>query len=320
MNSSSQTTRPRTWPTTAVCLLLGLALTRLPAEIAQGVRSAVADVVTPVEKGRVWLRAWWQAQTETELAELKSELELQRRRRNALETMLRSERLRTANLNEALQRMRTLGAERYQAEESNPLLVPELIRADVVGTEQKRLLRSGVYLSAGNGDRVIEDSLVLAGEADGLVLDQGRDRGVPAEAPVYAGRCVAGRIESVGRWTSLVRLVTDAGYRGRAQILRTTADGSTYGPECILEGTGEELCRLRYLDRTESVEVGEEVYTGGRSASMPYPMYYGKIVKAELDPSDREWTVWVKPAIDPKLLQTVQILTQTANSIRILGH
>jgi cell shape-determining protein MreC len=129
-----------------------------------------------------------------------------------------------------------------------------------------------------------------------------------------------GRIESVGRWTSLVRVVTDAGYRGRAQILRTTSDGSSYGPECILEGTGADLCRLRYLDRTESVEVGEEVFTGGRSASMPYPMYYGTIVRAELGPSDREWTVWVKPAVDPAMLQTVQILTQTANSIRILGH
>lgn len=320
MNLNSQTTRPRTWPTTAVCLLLGLALTRLPAETAQAVRSTVADAITPVEKCRARLQAWWRAESDNKLAQLKTELELQRRQQNALETKLRSERLRSANLNEELERVRTVGAERYQAEESNPLLVPELIRADVVGTEQKRLLRSGIYLSAGNGDRVIEDSLVLDGEADELMIDQGRDRGVPTEAPVYAGRCVVGRIESVGRWTSLVRLVTDAGYRGRAQVLRTTADGSAYGPECILEGTGEELCRLRYLDRTESVEVGEEVYTGGRSASMPYPMYYGKIVKAELDPSDREWTVWVKPAIAPKLLQTVQILTQTANSIRILGH
>ncbi len=309
----------RAWPAVAVCLLAGLALTRLSAERTETIRSALHDAVAPVDAARGKIAAFRAERRDTEAAHLRDELARRDQLDRESERRLRVERLRNANLHEELMRQQASGTGPYSAEASARLLISDLVTAEVIGAEQRRLLRQRLIVSTEASERFTEDSLVVDAEPLPL-LDQGADRGIVEESPVYAGRCVVGRIAAVGRWTSTVRPITDADYRGRAQILRTSGDGSAYGPEGILEGTGESLCRLRHIDRTESVEVGEEIYTGGRSASLPYPMYYGTVVRAELAPTDREWNIWVRPAVRPEQLRQVQILRQSANSMRILGH
>lgn len=310
----------RRWPTYAVCLFAGLMLTRLPETVTRAVRSSLHDAVRPVDRGWKWLAQWQRTTFETDPQTLQHELAQARMHAGELELELRRQRLETAHLQEELNRREELGSERYRGADSPPLLVSDILNADLIGPDQQRLLRQGILVDAGREQSILSESLVLEGQGDPLVVDQGAEAGVPSAAPVYAGRCIVGRVDAVGRWTSRVKLVTDVEYRGRAQILRKGPDGALFGPEGLLEGTGGELCVLKYIDRTESVSVGEEVYTGGRSAAMPYPMFYGTIVKAELEPSDREWTIWIKPAVNPDNLRTVQILRHTANALRVLGH
>ncbi|MGH7127119.1 MAG: hypothetical protein ACREIV_01030, partial [Planctomycetaceae bacterium] len=101
---------------------------------------------------------------------------------------------------------------------------------------------------------------------------------------------------------------------------RPTSQGLVFGPCGRLEGRGEELCRLTLIAPTEAVEVGDEVYTSDRDSTLPYPMYYGRVVRAKLRPGAPEWDIWIRPAaveIDPK---TVQVLRRRLNPLRPLAE
>ena len=49
-------------------------------------------------------------------------------------------------------------------------------------------------------------------------------------------------------------------------------------------------------------------------------MYYGKVVRAELEPGAQEWSIWVKPAAVDVRLETVLILRRVLNPDRILAN
>jgi cell shape-determining protein MreC len=66
--------------------------------------------------------------------------------------------------------------------------------------------------------------------------------------------------------------------------------------------------------------VGDGVYTSATSAALPEPMFYGTIIKAELDETAREWTIEIEPAVKPEKLRSVAILKQSINPVRISGN
>ena len=84
-------------------------------------------------------------------------------------------------------------------------------------------------------------------------LDQGSEAGVEPELDVLIGRCVVGRIASVGHWTSALEPITDPRYRGLAQIIRPSDQGGSFGAEGILVGQGTELLQV---DRRSDDAVG----------------------------------------------------------------
>jgi hypothetical protein len=77
---------------------------------------------------------------------------------------------------------------------------------------------------------------------------------------------------------------------------------------------------LRYVSGTLPVEVGDDVYTGDHDGSQPYPMYYGKVVRAELNPGDQDWTIWVEPAIQNLKTPTVTVLRTQLDASRTLTN
>ena len=68
------------------------------------------------------------------------------------------------------------------------------------------------------------------------------------------------------------------------------------------------------------VSVGDEVYTGGRTGRLPYPMYYGRVTKAELKPGAPHWEIEVQPAVTEAVLKTVHVLREKLNPERVLGE
>ena len=116
-----------------------------------------------------------------------------------------------------------------------------------------------------------------------------------------------------------MRLTTDPKYSARAQLLRETASGAQFGAEAILKGRGNGTCELTGVPYTEPVSVGDAVYTGGRSALFPTPMYYGRVIEAKLEAGQR-WSIVVKPNFDVDEIREVAVLRENMSSTRVLGQ
>ncbi len=252
-------------------------------------------------------------------------LRVHARLRQAAEDELQSVRLENrrlelhvARLREKVNRLSVQQGLSLESGSRAPLVIPQLIEARVLGEESAALWRARKLLSAGANGGIAESALVL--DDTRPLVDLGDDAQLSTGDAAYAGRIVIGKIAEVGRYSSTLRLVTDPAYTGHARLARRTSRGLVHGAEGTLVGDGSELCRLKHV--SDPVNPGDEVFTGGTDGLVPWPMYYGTVVRAELEPGASEWSVWVEPAVIKAVserLETVVIQRRALNSDRILA-
>lgn len=206
----------------------------------------------------------------------------------------------------------------FAAETPERLAQPLLIEAAILGSSHARNWRKGSWLDQGKAQGLQEDALILTSEQS--VLDLGRDFQVsPADAVLW-GRCVIGKVQQVGRWSSTLLPVTAPEFRGRAQLVRQTEQGYVFGPKGMIKGQGTSTCILDGVPADEAVEVGDAVYTADRDGILPTPLFYGAVIEARLDEREQAWRILVQPAELPADLTTVQILRTRGNPSRLLTH
>lgn len=302
---------------TAVLCLAGCGLIFVPREAAAPFRALVRDALRPGQVAlyaglrhcREWVVALGRSASPPGMPEgLEDELQTARLENRRLELLV-------ASLREKIEKLSAQQGLTPASDPKPPLVIPQLIEARVLGEETAALWRGRKLLSAGANGGIVESALVLD-DARPLV-DLGDDARLSAGDAAYAGRIVIGKIAEVGRYSSTLRLVTDPAYTGRARLARRTSRGLAHGAEGTLVGDGSELCRLKHV--SDPVNVGDEVFTGGTDGLVKWPMYYGKVVRAELEPGASEWSVWVKPAASDERLETVLIQRRTMNPDRILA-
>lgn len=313
---SSDGSEKLAWRTALGCGLVAVACMLLPVPIQSAIRATANDALRPGQTMVRPLFAAGSADSEPRVGGSVDSPELVRRVRE-LELQLRQERLREARLQEELKLVQSTGVAPFIASPSSRLMVWEMLSARVLGRERDLSGTPALLLDLGASNGATEEAFVVYG-AD-PVLDQGTDSGIQPGQPVYAGRCVLGRITRAGRRTCAVRLTTDPKYSARAQLLRETASGAQFGAEAILKGRGNGTCELTGVPYTEPVSVGDAVYTGGRSALFPTPMYYGRVIEAKLEAGQR-WSIVVKPNFDVDEIREVAVLRENMSSSRVLGQ
>jgi hypothetical protein len=302
--------------------MLAVGLIALPAPWGASLRLAVRDALRPglvaassarTEMVRTWQRLRRPGGPDPRVAELEADI-------RELEAAKRRAELANAELQQQLAEAERLGTSPWPITHAEPLVVPELVEASVLSPGGGPLWRTGPVLAAGGTLGLAGDELVL--EADGRVLDQGSDAGLATGQPVFAGRCVVGRLAEVGRSVSVVRPVTDPDFRGLAQLVRRSDDGTSFsfGAEGIVEGTGEDFLRLSHIAATEPVAIGDEVYTGESDGTAGHPMYYGRVVQATLEPGGQHWEIRVEPAATKADLRSVVVYRQKVNPVRTASN
>lgn len=302
----------------AAILLAGSGLLFVPVDAVRPIRVLIRDALAPGQKmlnavcrqGRAWVDTLPSVNHQAgRVSELEAELRSQRLANRQLE-------IQAARLNERLQKLFQQQGWGPALTARSALIVPRLVSARVLGEDSAALWRGNKLLGAGGREGIAESALVL--DDTRLLIDQGDDARLAPGDAVYAGRIVIGKIAEVGRFSSTLRMVTDAGYSGRARLARRTSQGLVFGAEGTLTGDGSDLCRLKHI--SDPVNVGDEVFSGGPDGSVPMPMYYGKVVRTELEPGAQEWSIWVKPAAVDERLETVLILRRVLNPDRILAN
>jgi cell shape-determining protein MreC len=303
----------------AAAAIVAIGLLCASRTLTDRLRTGILDATRP---GQEALAAAISRTTEqlSRLRSVNDPAELQRLRNELAGWKLRSRQLAlaAAAAREELQQMQESGPAPASLTSVRPLVGVDLVAASVLGAEHARQWRAGRFINQGTTAGIPDAALVL--ESTEPVLDQGRDAGLITGQPVYAGRCVVGRVWHVGHWMSTVQPVTHPEYRGSAQIVRQTGSEHVYGPHGILAGTGEPLCRLTIIDATAGIEVGDDVYTGERDGTLPFPMYYGKVASAVLDPQTLQWEIRVQPAVPELTGRAVCVLRRSLNGFRVAAH
>lgn len=323
MRSRSQTrsTRSQTIACGLLLVVAAVLLPRLPAELFGLLQKTVRDSLTPGH--RLILAA--RQQLPGELPQLSFGNQAGSERAggpagsrelttpadvpalNQLEEQNRQLLAENAALRKQLEMARRESALPVELSLTEPLLMPEMTEARLLGQQAAGLWREGGLLDQGQNAGIRESSLVLAGEAP--LVDLGASSGLKTGQSVSAGRTILGRIDQTGRWTSSLLPVTDPRYRGLAQLVRRTPSGTVYGGQGILEGRGDGPCTLRFVDSTEPVTVGDAVFTAETEDELPWPMFYGRVIRAELPPGAAWWEIDVEPASRSLQPASVQVLT-----------
>ena len=312
-------------------LLTAGAISQLPEEVSGGFRRTVRDLLVPGQRLVLAMQQQWPASLpelsfspgrsleaagadartsssavdSATTATSQSELRLHARKLEAENAALRQE----------LEELRRQSALPVDPGTTLPLLMPEMIEARLLGQRAASLWREGGLLDQGTHSGIRESSLVLADESP--LLDQGQTSGLAPGQPVFAGRTVLGRVQQAGRWSSTLLPVTDPRFRGLAQLVRQTAAGTVSAGQGILEGQGEKNCLLRFVDATEPVTPGDAVFTAADESDVPWPMYYGRVVRATLPKGAAWWEIEVEPASRSLHPRVVQILTTAVNPARL---
>ena len=196
-----------------------------------------------------------------------------------------------------------------------PLIVPQVVEANVLGEELAASWRGGKLLDRGRANGIVEASLVL--DANAKLLDQGEDIGLAAGLPVFAGSCVVGKLQNVGHWSSTWVPLTDKRFSGRARLARVTSAGLAFGVDGVLIGNGKNACRLTKVRATEPVSEGDEVFALETPGGFETPLLYGTVTRAELAPGATQWDIEVRPALDPHSAKSVSIVRPMMNPKRL---
>jgi cell shape-determining protein MreC len=295
----------------AAVVVVAVVLFLSPARAQLTLRSAVLDVITP---GQAWVLAHYESGRDLALArysqltsgarpKVSTNAPENNSRLAALEQACRSLRLENARLREELTLAEKYGVSPVPAPVQSSRDVATVVRATVISRGAQSVAVEQ-FLGSGHSQGIAESDVVLDEAAPRL--DQGSEAGVEPEFDVLIGRCIVGRVASVGHWTSALEPITDSRYRGLAQIIRPSDQGGSFGAEGILVGQGTELLKLTDVPTTQSVRVGDEVYTSDRDRRFPIPLYYGRVVRVE--EAGRNWDISVRPAVRIGDLKTVAVL------------
>lgn len=134
-----------------------------------------------------------------------------------------------------------------------------------------------------------------------IVINKGSSDGIGVDMPVQSVYGVLGRIIEVSWSVSKVLLLVDYNSNIDTLIQRSRAHG-------ILQGSGENGCKLRYVRRTEDVEVGDVVITSGLAGIFPKGLVLGTVDSVEKEETGLFQEIWVSPSADVARIEEVLVI------------
>jgi rod shape-determining protein MreC len=136
-----------------------------------------------------------------------------------------------------------------------------------------------------------------------ILIDKGREDGVVQDMAVVSAEGLVGRVIGVSGHHAKVLLILDANSAVDAFIQRSRARG-------VLVGLGRERCLLKYVQRNEDVQVGDQVISSGMGGVFPKGLPVGTVEEVVRGDSGLFQRVEVEPAVDFSRLEVVMVVKQ----------
>jgi rod shape-determining protein MreC len=148
---------------------------------------------------------------------------------------------------------------------------------------------------------------VIGSDATGLsrslLLSEGASNGLRRDMAVISAEGVVGRLITVASDSSRALLINDHNSALDAFDQRSRARG-------IIAGVIEDGLRMKYVDRSEDVKLGDTIITSGMDAIFPRGLLVGRVVRVSPESRGLFLTVEVRPAVDFRKIEQVLVLTQ----------
>ena len=138
------------------------------------------------------------------------------------------------------------------------------------------------------------------GIARTLVVDRGEADGVVKGAAVLAPEGIVGQVFLASRHAARVLLINDHNSGVDALVQRTRARG-------IVEGIVDDGCGLKFVKRTEDVQVGDAVITSGLDGIFPKSLPIGHVVAVDKRGQGLFQYAEVAPRVDFSQLEEVLV-------------
>lgn len=155
-------------------------------------------------------------------------------------------------------------------------LEQQVDRLTEIDLENARLRRLLDFRATFSGD--VLTARVIGRDATGLartlVIDRGEGDGIKKGAAALAPEGVVGQVFLASRHAARVLLISDHNSGVDALVQRTRARG-------IVQGTAEGGCGLKYVKRTEDVQVGDTVVTSGLDGVFPKGLPIGHVLAVD---------------------------------------
>ena len=134
-----------------------------------------------------------------------------------------------------------------------------------------------------------------------VLINKGKNDNVYKDQAVVTHQGIVGRCIEVADTTSRVLLITDINSSVDALVQRTRSRG-------IVEGTGSNMCELRYIAGTDDVVVGDLVVTAGLCGVFPKGLSIGTVRHIEKNPHDLFQSIKIEPSSNVKKVEEVSLL------------
>ncbi len=138
-----------------------------------------------------------------------------------------------------------------------------------------------------------------------LVVDRGERDRVRVGMPVVSSEGLVGQVSRLTGHRADVRLTVDQQSAVDIIIPRTGTLG-------MLRGTGERTryaARIEYLERTDEIRVGDDVYTSGLGHRFPASILVGRVTEVRRREFGLYQQAEVTPSVDFSALEEVLVLT-----------
>jgi rod shape-determining protein MreC len=181
-------------------------------------------------------------------------------------------------------------------------LEQQLDRLTEVELENARLRKLLEFRETLQGDLLT--ARVIGWDATGLartlIVDRGEADGVVKGAAALAPEGIVGHVFLASSHTARVLLVSDHNSGVDALVQRTRARG-------IVQGTLDAGCALKYVKRTEDVQVGDTLVTSGLDGIFPKGLPIGRVTAIDKRGKGLFQSAEVAPRVDVDSLEEVLV-------------
>jgi rod shape-determining protein MreC len=192
--------------------------------------------------------------------------------------------------------------------ETNHKLQAELQKTLELESENSRLRKLLDLKSTSKMELVTSEviSRDLLSDHETLVINKGTQDGLKEGMPVIAIGGVVGYIFRPQLYTARILLISDRYSVVDGIITRNRIAG-------IVEGKGRQECLLRYVEKSQDIQVGDQVVTSGLDNIFPKGLPVAKVTAVTSKPHSASLIVEMLPSVDPNQVEEVFIITN-ANS------